>query len=145
MRYEIIGPLAVSVLMAAPGAHAGVDVGGLDALLKRANFWEERGNDELALVALDKALRLAPDDQNILGRLAIVQLRTLRRTLAAATVARLQALNPQHPALATYASLQKQLGDDAERWRTARAGPFRPRRRSAAHHECAESAATAER
>src|SRR5476649_1726692 len=101
MRYEIIGPLAVSVLMAAPGAHAGVDVGGLDALLKRANFWEERGNDELALVALDKALRLAPDDQNILGRLAIVQLRTLRRTLAAATVARLQALNPQHPALAT--------------------------------------------
>jgi len=121
MRYEIIGPLAVSVLMAAPGAHAGVDVGGLDALLKRANFWEERGNDELALVALDKALRLAPDDQNILGRLAIVQLRTLRRTLAAATVARLQALNPQHPALATYASLQKQLGDDAERWRTARA------------------------
>src|SRR5471032_131982 len=108
MRYEIIGPLAVSVLMAAPGAHAGVDVAGLDALLKRATFWEERGNDELALVALDKAMRLAPDDRTTLGRLAIVQLRTLRRTKAAATIVRLRALDPSHPALAAYESLQKQ-------------------------------------
>src|SRR5471032_825926 len=114
MREKIIGRVAVSMLVvAAPVAHAVVDVGAVDALLKRASFWEERGNDELAMIALDKVMRLAPDHQDAMGRLAVIQLRTLRRTKAAVTISRLQALNPRHPAIAIYQALQKQLGDDA--------------------------------
>jgi predicted Zn-dependent protease len=122
MRREMIGLMAASALMAAaPDVRANADLGAVDALMKRASFWEERGNDELALAALDKVLRLAPDHQDATGRLAIIQLRTQRTTAATATIARLQRLNPQHPAIALYQSQQKQVGEDAARWRSARA------------------------
>ncbi|MDR7051403.1 putative Zn-dependent protease [Duganella sp. 3397] len=114
--------LAASASASVPTPAARADTGAVDAVLRRASFWEERGNDELALVALDKVLRLAPDHQDALGRLAMIELRLQRAPAAAAAIARLQRLNPRHPALALYQAQQKQQqGDGAQRWRSARA------------------------
>jgi cellulose synthase operon protein C len=70
-------------------------------LLDQANYWYAQDRPEDAEHALDRLLRLDPDNPDALGLLAQLQSQRGDRTLAQATLAHLRAVRPNDPQIAT--------------------------------------------
>jgi tetratricopeptide (TPR) repeat protein len=69
-------------------------------LLDQANYWYAQNKPDDAEHALDRLLRLEPDNPDALGLLAQLQAERGDRAKAQATVAHLQTLRPDDPAIA---------------------------------------------
>src|SRR5258706_13911720 len=89
-------------------------------LIERAEFWQSRSRDDLARESLERALRLAPRDPEVLLALGRLQLRADQDRDAAATLERLRQASPGHPGVAQLETLLRVRGPDREKLRQAR-------------------------
>jgi tetratricopeptide (TPR) repeat protein len=112
--------VAIAVLLMTCAADVAAADPEMTRLLERSQFWSNRQRDDLAREELGKALRLTPDDPEALALLARLQVRANQDRDAAATLERLRAAHPGHPAAAQIATLLRIRGADREKLRQAR-------------------------
>ena len=92
-------PIAALLIMLGHAAQAQSNPAA-KVLLDQANYWYAQNRPEDAERALDRLLRLDPDNPDALGLLAQLQSQRGDRTLAQATLAHLRAVRPNDPQIA---------------------------------------------
>ena len=96
-------PPAVAAATATPPAPASGATGdqAVRVLLEQANFWRKQYQPDRALTALNRALRLAPDNPDTLSLLAQIQAERGDRTAAQGAANHLHQVAPNSPDLGT--------------------------------------------
>ncbi|MCW3480510.1 cellulose synthase subunit BcsC-related outer membrane protein [Neisseriaceae bacterium JH1-16] len=114
----ILSALAVAVPQAF-AAPAPVDP--VQALLNQARMWQGLNRNDLAQQALDKLLRIAPNNPEGLTQLAQLQLKNRQGKDAAETLAKLKRLYPGYDGIARIEAQQRLVGTDQGKLLAARA------------------------
>jgi len=116
--FFVLSALAAAV----PSAFAApAQVDPVQTLLSQARMWQGLNRNDLAQQALDKLLRIAPNNPEVLALLAQQQLKNRQGKDAAATLAKLKRLYPGYEGLARIEQQQRLAGADLDKLLAARA------------------------
>lgn len=104
----------------APAAAAAKPVNVVAQLIASARFWSQRQRDDLAMGQIQKALRIAPDDPDVLGTLGLIEVRMNNLVEAARLVSRLNALSPNSDAARELDYAYRMAGPDKQAFAVVR-------------------------
>jgi len=93
----------------------------VDALLKRAQWWEAKNRLELAQESLDKLFSISPNNPSGLAALAQFEIKHNNLKKAQASLAKLRQVQPIHPEIHKIEALLRAKGDGRSELRHARA------------------------
>jgi tetratricopeptide (TPR) repeat protein len=123
--HERGGPSSLALRMAGVLAAQGMAGFNIDPsyreLLNQARLWQARNRDDLVIEALNKLLRLSPENPDALAQLAYAQLRLNQLSQMRLTLDRLRRARPDHADIPRIDTLLRLEGEDKDKLRQARA------------------------
>lgn len=123
--HERGGPSSLALRMAGVLAARGMAGFNVDPsyreLLNQARLWQARNRDDLVIEALNKLLRISPENPDALAQLAYAQLRLNQLSQMRLTLDRLRRVRPDHEDIPRIETLLRLEGEDKDKLRQARA------------------------